>query len=104
MRSIQSSGMNIPGWFLYSLPNGLWAFAYALLISGVWAGSCSPLRYLWFATIPLLVIGFECLQGTGVLDGVFSLIDLGFGFTGLLFGILIGIRTIRIKQHEMFLE
>ena len=52
----------VPEWIVYSLPDGLWAFAYALLITVIWSGSKTWLRYLWLASIPLLVLGYEILQ------------------------------------------
>lgn len=77
----------LPDWFLYSLPNGLWAFAYALLISYIWAGRTSWLKYFWFASIPILVLGFEGLQGLGLSRGTFSLLDIIFGLSGISAGI-----------------
>jgi hypothetical protein len=82
----------IPEWALFSLPNGLWAFAYALIIAAIWSGSKSGLRYFWFATIPVLVLGYELLQLTGILPGTFCLLDLVFGLAGIIFGIQIGLK------------
>ena len=79
----------MPPWIVYSLPNGLWAFAYTLIVLTIWAGSHSWLRYLWYATVPLLVFGFEGLQLTGMIRGTFCYIDLAFGAAGILAGLLI---------------
>jgi len=62
----------LPEWFVYSLPNALWAFAYALLITGIWSDSRSWLRYFWMASIPFLVLGFEILQIPGIISGTFE--------------------------------
>ena len=87
-----SSSSNPPDWIVYSLPNSLWAFAYALLITSLWSGSNSWLKYLWMTSIPVLVIGFEVLQYTGTIHGTFCIQDLGMGFLGLSMGIFIGIK------------
>lgn len=90
-------GIRIPDWILYSLPNGLWAFAYTLFIAGNWLGSPSRLRYFWFATVPVLVLGFEFLQGADVIRGTFSFMDLGLGIAGLITGTFI---AILLKKHR----
>lgn len=55
----------LPPWILYSLPNGLWAFAYTLIIMYLWTRSKSLMKYFWFGSIPVLVFGFEILQLIG---------------------------------------
>ena len=85
---------SLPPWMVYSLPNGLWAFAYTLLILTIWKGSHSRLKYGWFLSIPLLVFGFELLQFTGHLPGTFCKIDLLWGATGIILGVLTVNRTI----------
>ena len=95
-----SSSLFIPEWFIFSLPNGLWAFAYALLITSIWSGSKSWLRHLWMASIPILVVGYEVLQYEGLIPGTFSLQDIVFGMAGLIVGIIIGTKIIKPDNHE----
>ena len=95
-----SSSLFIPEWFIFSLPNGLWAFAYALLITSIWSGSKSWLRHLWMASIPILVLGFEVLQYAAIIHGTFSIQDLVFGMAGLIVGIIIGTKIIKPDNHE----
>jgi hypothetical protein len=78
-----------PSWFIYSLPNGLCAFAYTLIVFAIWLGSSFWVRYIWYATIPLLVFGFELLQLTGIISGTFCLWDMAFGAGGIFIGWLI---------------
>lgn len=85
----------IPEWILFSLPNGLWAFAYVLILATIWSGSKSGLRYLWYATIPVLVLGYELLQLTEILTGTFCLLDFAFGLAGIIIGIRIGLKKFR---------
>jgi len=98
-------GQLIPDWFIFSLPNGLWAFAYALLITIIWSGSRSWLKYFWMASIPLLVLGFEILQYPGLIPGTFCIQDMVFGLAGLLLGIFIGnLKTKNNNYHEKAFE
>jgi hypothetical protein len=90
----------LPEWIIYSLPNGLWAFGYAILISSIWRGSSSPIRYLWLASIPVLVIGYEVLQYPGIAPGIFSIKDLILGAIGLISGIAVGIKPFKTARYE----
>jgi len=85
-----SSGSLIPPWMRYSLPNGLWAFSYALLITMMWGDKSQRIRYVWLATIPILVLGSELLQLTGILRGTFSGGDVAAAITGAAGGFLTG--------------
>jgi hypothetical protein len=90
----------LPKWIVYSLPNGLWAFAYALLITGIWSDSKSWLKYFWMASIPVLVLGFEILQYPGIIRGTFSIQDIALGIAGIAVGIIVGIKIIKPRYHE----
>jgi hypothetical protein len=90
----------LPEWIVYSLPDGLWAFSYSLLITGIWSRSKSLLRYFWFASIPLLVLGFEFLQFSRLIPGTFCLQDIALGIAGIFIGILVGIKIIKPDYHE----
>lgn len=84
----------LPDWMVYSLPNGLWAFAYTIIVLRIWKGSNSIMKYFWFLSIPVLVFGFELLQATGNLQGTFCWIDMLWGAIGITLGLL---ATYRIK-------
>ncbi len=89
-----------PGWFIYSLPDGLWAFAYSLIITVMWMESKSIIKYFWFSSIPLLVLGFEIMQLTGYLPGTFSFSDLLFGILGISAGVYVGIKLLKLYSYE----
>jgi hypothetical protein len=91
---------DLPDWIVYSLPNGLWAFAYALLITVIWKGSNSWLKHFWMASIPILVLGFEILQLAGIIPGTFCIQDIAFGIVGLTVGIFVGIKIFKMNYYE----
>jgi hypothetical protein len=91
---------HLPGWVVYSLPNGLWAFAYAFLITAIWSGSKSLLKYFWMGSIPFLVLGFEILQLAGFIPGTFSIQDIVLGIIGITIGIIVGIKIIKPYYYE----
>jgi hypothetical protein len=95
-----STGQQLPEWIIFSLPNGLWAFAYAVLITRIWSGSKSWLRTCWMISIPVLVIGFEILQYFRIMPGTYCIQDVAMGIAGLTTGIIVGLKTIKPKNHE----
>lgn len=95
-----SLSSQLPEWIVFSLSNGLWAFAYSLFITGIWSGSKSWLRYFWMASIPVLVLGFELLQYVGIIRGTFCMQDIAFGMAGLIIGIFVGNKITKSKNHE----
>lgn len=92
------AGQFLPACLVYSLPGGLWAFAYATIISGLWLKTDSLFKIPWLATIPLLVFGFEALQFFNMLPGTFSMADLFSGAMGMLAGCLCGFKIIQHKN------
>lgn len=92
--------LKLPDWLLYTLPSGLWAFAYSILITGIWWNSQSWIKYIWFVSILLLVIGWELSQLTGIISGVSSLGDIFAGLLGAVIGIITGIKIIKPKNYE----
>ena len=87
----------LPQWLVYSLPNGLWAFAYTSIVLIIWKGSSSFLKYFWYLSIPILVFGFELLQLTGYLQGTFCLYDVTWGVLGITLGML----TVHGKNYNL---
>lgn len=98
------AGPLFPEWFVFSLPNGLWAFAYSLLITSIWSGSKSWLKYFWMTSIPVLVLGFEILQYAGVIPGTFCMQDMAMAGAGISMGFIIGSKKIKNNSDEKALE
>ncbi|MGI6614691.1 MAG: hypothetical protein ACOX30_01480 [Dethiobacteria bacterium] len=79
----------IPGWVIFSLPNGLWSFSYTLIITHLWLGRNSILKYFWLASIPIVGLGYETLQYAHVIPGTFCTKDLLLCAIGILLGTLV---------------
>ncbi len=80
----------IPEWIVYSLPNGLWAFSYALIISYIWGGERgSILKVFWLGSIIAVGLGYEFLQYLKVISGTFCFQDLLLCTIGIILGVII---------------
>lgn len=93
----------LPNSLVYSLPQGLWAFAYALIITALWGTSIPRLRrgFFWLGSIPLVASGFEFLQYCGAIIGTACPQDLIFSVVGALLGGIAGwLRRIPFPVHE----
>jgi hypothetical protein len=95
-----SFNLYVPDWFIYSLPNGLWAFSYSVIITVIWWGSKSHLKYFWIASIPVFNLGFEFMQYSGILRGTFCIPDMVFSVLGIIAGVTMGIIIKIISSHE----
>lgn len=82
----------LPEWVIYSLPNGLWAFSYAFIITALWWPTLTALKYLWLATIPLVGLGYEVMQYLGIIPGVFCYTDLVLCFIGVVSGMTVAVK------------
>lgn len=74
-RSIFNSE-GVYGWIKYSLPDGLWLFAYMFLIDAIWNGSKSICSFFFTYNLPILALVSELLQYFGFIPGVFDWIDV----------------------------
>jgi len=81
----------MPEWIVFSLPNGLWAFAYAIIITYLWWSKISPFKYFWLSSIFALGIGYELLQYLEVIPGVFCYYDLFLCLAGVSLGMIMGV-------------
>lgn len=69
---------HLPDWFLYSLPDGLWLYAYMLLISTLWHTEKSHLRTVFLALLPILAFTIEGLQFLSLYQGTGDVVDVIF--------------------------
>jgi hypothetical protein len=66
----------LPDVVVNSLPGGLWALGYILVIDSIFGNQSRSTRIVWASVIPLLGVCSEVLQGVGLLPGVFDPWDL----------------------------
>ena len=71
-----TADVKLPDVVVYSLPGGIWALGYILVIDSIFGNQSRSTRTLWASVIPLLGVFSEVLQGDGLLPGVFDPWDL----------------------------
>jgi len=77
------------GWLKYSLPDGLWVFAYMFLVDAIWNGSKSISSYIFIFSLPGFALLSEFLQYFGLFPGVFDWIDVAsYSFAIILYIII----------------
>ena len=62
----------IPNFVKYSLPDGLWLFAYFLVIKTIYGTEMSKVAIISYSALPLIAIGSEILQIFNLVPGVFD--------------------------------
>lgn len=67
----------VPGWFIYSLPSGLWLYSFSFSLNYVWVDAKTPYRFFWLALAPVAAIGSELGQLAGFVPGTYDHADLG---------------------------
>jgi len=73
---VHSASPNLIGWWLFSLPAGLWMYSFVAALGIIW--SSGPIKWFWFWTSGALLIGIgsEFSQLFGILSGRFDVFDL----------------------------
>jgi hypothetical protein len=66
----------IPSFVVYSVPNGLWAYAFTSAMSHAWSHEWSRTSALWITVGPVVSIGSEIGQLFGMVPGTFDVADL----------------------------
>lgn len=66
----------LPGWFLYSAPDGLWVYAVTSFMCLTWRDESAARAALWIAAGPVLAIGWELAQLLRLVPGTFDPADL----------------------------
>ncbi len=62
-------------WLLYSLPDGLWLYAFAFFMTSTWREAGIEAR-LWRFLPLALALGSEAAQGLHLLQGTFDMVDV----------------------------
>jgi len=87
LKNLQQSFIQIksvlPGWFLYSLPDGLWTYAFtSYFVIRLKNDLGSSVRTFALYFTPLLSIFFELGQHFHITPGTFDFVDLAFDTLG----------------------
>ncbi|MHC5038328.1 MAG: hypothetical protein ACYTHM_13515 [Planctomycetota bacterium] len=78
----RSFGSVLPAWFLFSLPDGLWAYAVTACMILIWRGEKGKGAVGWICVGPFLAVGSEIGQMVSVVPGAFSFLDVAFYTAG----------------------
>ena len=70
---------NLPSWFLYSLPDGLWIASYTCFMLFVWGRN---INFFWLTLLPMIAILSEIGQLFRVVPGTFDIMDIVFYVAG----------------------
>lgn len=69
------SGIILPEWVLFSLPDGLWTTAYILIMNHVAKDEPLIKRMLLIFVVPFIGVTSELMQAVGLMPGVFDFAD-----------------------------
>jgi len=75
-------GFQIPSTIIYSLPDGLWMFAFSLFILLIWDFKIHRSSLTWITIVLVAGTGFECMQGLDWIAGWFDPFDMIFILAG----------------------
>ena len=67
--------IHLNDFFLFSLPDGLWVTAYIIIVDCIWRNNCR-MQLIWGCLLTAIGLGSELLQGFGIVNGTFDVIDL----------------------------
>lgn len=56
------SDVTLPAWLVYNVPDGLWLFAYLLLMEAIWFRDRGRMKALFLWIMPVLAVAAEFLQ------------------------------------------
>jgi hypothetical protein len=75
LEDLQRNPARVPGWMLYNLPDGIWLFAYSILIGCIWN---FKIRDCWMFVLvmPFICIPHEFLQGLSIMHGTYDSSDV----------------------------
>lgn len=76
--------IDLPNWFIYSMPDGLWVFSCTSFMLYVWENKLSGKSIFWIFISPVLSIFSEVGQFLNLINGTYDYIDLLFYLSGTL--------------------
>lgn len=92
---------NIPSWLYYSLPDGLWVYAFASALIIYWNQEIDKVKY-WLL-VPFVSGTFiEIAQGLKLLHGTFDFLDLAFTVLALILSVTINNYNFKQNEEQVF--
>lgn len=85
---------------IYSLPDGLWAFALINLILIIWKYSINRYSFLWLLIAVFISLIFELAQLAGYVKGTFDYNDLLFIIIAIISSFILNRKQIKIQPYE----
>ncbi len=79
------SGVQLPDWLLYSLPDGVWVYAITMWMLIIWDGA-PP--WFWLLLGVVLALGAELGQAIGLVQGTYQHLDMLFYLGAFLLALL----------------
>ena len=76
----------LPDLVRFSLPDALWAYAFAFAIARIWAPTRSVGRWAWLGLCSIVTLGGELGQAVHLVVGTFDPADLALSAAGLILG------------------
>ena len=94
--SVAGFGAALPPWFLFSLPDGLWLYAFGAQMVILHRESVLPVRVFWICLAPLLALVGEAGQAFGWIPGTFDVVDVLF-FSMVSLGVVLLERSVAVR-------
>jgi glycopeptide antibiotics resistance protein len=89
---------DLPNWFLFSLPDGLWVFSYLSLTLWLWSNRITKHNVVWLFLVPIIAIFSEVGQALQIVSGTFDVTDLFFYSCGAIFPFIFFTKFITFKN------
>jgi len=89
----------VPGWFIYSLPDGIWIYSLTSLMFIIWSKNLNYSAYFWLLIGPIVGISSELFQRLNLLPGTFDIVDFVF----CCFGSFVPFLIFRNKKERVLL-
>lgn len=94
---LQHNPARVPMWMLYNLPDGIWLFAYSILIGAIWNFKIRDC-WMFILVMPSICIPHEFLQGLGIMHGTYDPSDV----LAYLLAIIIGFLYVYLVHYLAF--
>ena len=65
----------VPDLLLYNVPDGMWLFAYSILVGCIWNFKFQDC-WMFILVMPFICISHEILQGIGIMHGTYDAYDV----------------------------